>query len=468
MKQIQTALSKLSPHNTGESKKSTKEDGAAFAGEDTTHVWTVGEEYQFYVPWLWKQSPEPPPDKMHPNRQVVRIPRPTVFPGLTEELRHAWIQNCVTSAVRDLVYDKDHYLTCTESQVEQWRYDQTEAWKHFSIVQRKCNLPKITIPGYDGVFPVEMTIVIRRVSIRKDRATSSCVEWLDLPSPGKCIERIKNQVRIHLTPECSLHTHIRPKTIPEVDLQSFKKLASFLWLAEDRLNKLYHPARSNLDSSFHRSLRRCSNLALDKSPLVTGDVHTYAAVLGSVDIEPAEKTKLVTIWQAGDRHQLRELLRIHHTIGKHDRPAYNFFNLFKASEKQTIEFRKTESTIDGQVIDAWIEVFVVLAEFCMTCSIETFQSVAESLGKPQDAYSTWQLLGDIGCKRPVVEVLKQKFIQQWLQVPEESGRRSTSRDAANSTGSNSNSASRPRLRDAIREGVEKIGGKIAEGYSYGG
>ena len=104
----------------------------------------------------------------------------------------------------------------------------------------------------------------------------------------------------------------------------------------------------------------------------------------------------------------------------------------------------------------------------MACSIETFQRVVESLGKPQDTYSTWQLLGDIGCKRPVVEVLKQKFIQQWLQVPEESGRRSTWRDAANSTGSNSDPASRPRLRDAIREGVEKIGGKIAEGYSYGG
>lgn len=467
MKQIKNAVSKISTHHTDGSKSSTKEDGAAFNGEDTTHVWTVGEEFQFYVPWLWKESPEPPPEKLHPNRQVVRIPRPTVFPGLTEELRHAWIQNCVTSAVKDLVYDKDHYLTCTETQLEQWRYDQTKAWEHFNIVQRKCNLPKITIPGYDGVFPVEMTIVIRKISIRKDRATSPCVGWLDLPSPGKCIERIKNQVRIHLTPNCSLHTRIWPKTIPEFDLKSFKKLASLLWLAEDRLNKLYHPARSNLDSPFHRSLRRCSNLALDESPLITGGVDDYAAVLGSLDIQTSEKTKLATIWQTVDRHQLRELLRIHPSIGKHDYLAYNFFNLFKASEKQTIEFRKTESTIDGQVIDAWIEVFVLLADFCMTCSIETFQRVMENLGKPQDAYSTWQWLGDIGCKRPVVEVLKHKFLQQWLS--EQPGARSVPR-AANSpnSGSGSNSAIRPRLRDAIREGAEKFGGKIAEGYSYGG
>lgn len=466
MKQFKNAVSKMSPYDIEESRKSTKEDITAVNSKDSSPVWTTGLEFQFYVPWLWKGSPEPPSDKLHPVRQVVRIPRPTVFPEFTEEFRDTWIQHCVTTAVKDLVYDKHHYLTCTERQLEKWRYDRTKAWKHFSIVQKKCSLPEVTVAGYDGVLPIEMTIVIKRLRNRQARDTSACLEWLTFPSSGKCIERINNKIRILLTPECSMHIHIRPETMLDFDLQSFKKMASILWLAEDRLNKLYHPARSHSENSSHRSLRRYSNLAFEESDFISGRADDLDSVLGRLNFEAAEKSRLASIWQAADSYQLRELLRIHPSIGKHDYPAYNFFNLFMASEKQTIEFRKTESTIDAQVIDGWIEVFVLLTNFCMTCSVETFQSMMENLGRPQSVYSTWKLLGDIGCKRPIVELLKQKFMQQWL--PEEAAARSASRVASSITTSRSGSATRPRLRDVIREGAERVGGKIAGGYSYGG
>jgi hypothetical protein len=468
---IQAVMSKMSHRHTKGSENS-KKDGAELNGEGTTHVWTVGQEFQFYVPWLWQDSLGLTPDKLHPNRQVVRIARPTVFPELIEDLRHAWIQNCVASAVKDLVHDKDHYPTSTEGLLEQVRYKQTEAWRNFNIVQRHCNLPQITVPGYDGVVAVEMTIIIRRISVQKERAGSSHIEWLDLPSPGSCIERIRDQIHIHLTPECSLHTHIRPKTVPEVDLKSLKKLAALLWLAEDRLDKLYHPARDSLTSPLHRSLRRCSNLALDKSPLITGDLGDYATFFHRLNLQSTDLGKLATIWQAKDRHQLRELFRVHRSIGKHDYPAYNFFNLFKTSQKQTIEFRKTEATTEGQVVNSWIEVFVLLAHFSMTCPVETFRRVAENLGRPQGLYSTWQFLADIGCKGPVVDVLNRKSLQQW-GVPRDSGARSSSSGpAAPSPNMNSrrrrSSVVSHRVRDAIRENAEKIGATIAEGYSYRG
>ncbi|KAJ0119813.1 hypothetical protein J7T55_014018 [Diaporthe amygdali] len=38
--------------------------------------------------------------------------------------------------------------------------------------------------------------------------------------------------------------HIWPQSVLDFDLQSFKKIASLLWLAEERLDKLYHPARN--------------------------------------------------------------------------------------------------------------------------------------------------------------------------------------------------------------------------------
>lgn len=459
MKQFKTKLSKMFRNDTEESRTSTENDDATVNSEEDTPAWTTGQEFQFYVPWLWKGSPEPPPDKLHPNRQVVRIPRPTILPGFTEELRDTWIQHCVTDAVKDLVYDKDHYLTCTERQLEEWHYDRTKAWKRFNIVQSKCDLPAITVAGYDGVLPVEMTIAIKRMSIRREAGSFAHLEWLTFPSPGKCIERIKNQIRIILPPDCSMHIHVRPETMLDFDLQSFKRMASILWLAEERLDKLYHPARSDPDSHLHRSLRRYSNLALEENPFISGCPDDYDSVLGHLNVDAAEKIKLASIWQTADRHQLRELLRIHPSIGKHDYPAYNFFNLFMSSDKQTIEFRKTESTIDAQVIDAWIEVFVLLTNFCMTCSVETFQSLMENLGKPQSAYSTWNMLADIGCKRPIVELLKNKFMQQW--VPEEPA-------ASNIATSSSSSATRRRLRDAIREGAEKVGKKIAEGYSFSG
>ncbi|KKY30400.1 hypothetical protein UCDDA912_g09669 [Diaporthe ampelina] len=149
---------------------------------------------------------------------------------------------------------------------------------------------------------------------------------------------------------------------------------------------------------------------------------------------------------------LRELLRIHPGVGKHDLPAYNFFNWFLASQKQTIEFRKTESTIDAQVIDAWVEVFLLLTDFCMICSIKKFQRLIENLGKADKAYNTWHLFRDVGCKSLTIEVLRRKFMQQSL--PEDPGPRPAP-------------GTRSRLRDAIRDGTEKFGTNFAGGYSYG-
>lgn len=471
MKKFKQAASKMWLHDSqdsSESPRTTEKRGTTLSGGDEASpaLWTTGQEFQFYVPWLWKDSPVPPPDKLHPNRQVVRIARLTNLPGFTDEFRDAWIQQCVANAVKYLVYDKDHYPTCTESELGQRRKDKTEAWKQFNIVQRMCNLPKITLPGYDGVLPVEMTIIIKQMSVRQnEKSASSSLEWHAPPSPGKCIERIKNQIQIYLTPECSMHIHIRPDNMVAFDLPSFKKMASLLWLAEDRLDKLYHPARSNSNSALHRSLRNHSNLALDDSPILTSRDDNYDAVLEFLDPDSAEKKSLATIWQTINNHQLRELLRVHPSIGKHDFAAYNFFNLFLASEKQTIEFRKTEATTDGQVIDAWIEVFVLITNFCMTSSMEKFQSVMERLVQPQDTYNTWKLLGDIGCSSATVGTLRQKSKNQWL--PEQPARGSMPKHIDSPTATRQNFMARLRLLDAIRRGTEKFGGMIAKGYSYG-
>lgn len=455
MKQIQSAMSKMALHGADKSKALTKEVDAKSNGETDSPVWTVGQEFQFYVPWLWKDSPAPPPDNTHPNRQVVRIPRPEDLAEFTEEAQEVWIRHHVTAAVKDLVYQMQYFMTCTEEQLQEWYYDQKKAWEHFNIVQNDCDLPVVTLPGYDGVVPVEMTLAIKKVSIRCHDGSSPSVEWATWLSPGKCIEWIKDHVRIHLTTECSTHTHVRPERMLDLNLQSFKKMASLLWLAEERLNKLYHPARNSPPSSLHRSLRRCSNLALDKDPLVTGSLGDLDVFLGPLSLDATEKNKLAIIWLAMDSHQLRELLRVHPSVGKHDSPAYNFFNLFLASQKQTIEFRKTESTIDAQVIDAWVEVFLLLTNFCMACSVKTFQRLVENLGKANTIYNTWHLLRDVGCNSLTIDVLRKKFMQQ--SPPEEPAPRP-----------GPGTSNRSRLRYAIRDGTERFGANFAGGYSYGG
>ncbi|POS73944.1 hypothetical protein DHEL01_v207664 [Diaporthe helianthi] len=467
MKKFKTAVSKIYHRGSHESTTAIKEGGTELGGDNSSQaLWTTGQEFQFYVPWLWKDSPEPPPEKLHPNRQIVRIPRLTNLPGFTDEFRDAWIQQCVANAVKYLVYDKQHYPTCTQSELEQRKHDKTEAWKQFNIVQRECNLPKITLPGYDGVLPMEMTIIIKQLSVRQGTASSpSSLEWCNLPTPGKCIERIKNQVKIYLTRECSIHIHIRPVNMLAFDLVTFKKMASLLWLAEDRLDQLYHPARCRPNSPSHHSLRNHSNLALDNSPLLSNSVDDHAAVLGFLNPYSAEKKSLTTIWQTINHHQLRELLLAHPSIGQHEFLAYNFFNIHMNSEKQTIEFRKTESTRDGQVIDAWIEVFVLLAYFCTISSTQSFQRVMEDLVKPQDEYSTWKLLGDIGCNRLTVDVLRQKSMDQWL--PLDPAARWAPREADSPTTARRKLAPRPRLLDAVRRGTKKFGGMIARGSSYG-
>ncbi|KAG8169296.1 hypothetical protein KVR01_000041 [Diaporthe batatas] len=470
MKRFKQAVSKIRSRDSEESTTAIQKSGATPSEDDTSPaLWTTGQEFQFYVPWLWKDSPEPPREKrgLHPDRQIVRITRLTNLPGFTDEFHDAWIQQCVANAVKYLVFDKEHYPTCTESELDQRRKDKTEAWKQFNIVQRQCNLPKIALPGYDGVLAVEMTIVIKEAFVSQDPASASTLlAWRALPTPGKCIERIKNQIQIHLTPECSMHVHIRPEKMQAFDLLSFKQMASILWLAEERLDKLYHPAHSASNSAFHhRSLRYHSNLALNHSPILASRDDDHAAVLEFLDSEATEKKNLGTIWQAINRHQLRELLRVHPSIGKHDFAAYNFFNLFMASEKQTIEFRKTESTTDGEVIDAWIEAFIILAHFCMTSPMEKFQTVLESLAKPQIAYNTWNLLEDIGCRKTIVDVLKQKAWRQWLAQGPAACPTRTGVDSPGST--RQNFASRAHFLAAIRRGTEKFWGMVATGYSYG-
>lgn len=446
MKQIKAAVSKMSPH--GE-KKSNKKDGPLASDEDNAPGWNTGQEFQFYVPWLWKDSPEPPPDKLHPKRQVVRIARPKKLPGFTEEFHEAYIRHCVSCAVKDLVYDMQFHLTCTEDQVKLWNLPQIKAWERFNIVQNTCDLPEVTIPGFDGVLPIEMTMAIKQVSIHREQASN--LSWVKLPSPGQCIERVKNHVLIHVTPACSIHVHIKPENALLFDMQAFKKLASILWLAEERLDKLYQPARNTSENPSHHSIRHSSNLALEEDLLVTGSLGDLANFLGIVDLSGAEMEKLSMIWKASDRYELRELLRVHPSVGKHGYLAYNFFNLFLTSQKATIEFRKIESTTDARIIDAWIECFLLLTDFSANCSMKTFQNMIERLGKPQIIYNTREFLRDIGCKNAAIGVLKQKYIQQ--SPPEEP--------------SPAPSNARPRRRDAVRERAEKTAEKIFGGYSYG-
>lgn len=454
MKQIKTAAAKLSPQGAINSKIMDKKGNASSSDEKTETVWTTGQEFQFYVPWLWKDRADPPADKSHPTRQVVRIARPKVTPGFTDEFVESYIRHCVSIAVRDLVDDMGMYFTCTEDQLKNCQWDQATAWKRCHIIQNSCDIPGIKMSGYDGVLPMEMTIIIKEATIRREQASGATLHWARLPSPGKYIERVKDKIRIHLTPECSIHVHTGPETLPHFDLESFKKMASLLWLAEERLDKLYHPMRATCDSPLFRPLRQFSNLALETDPLALGLAINQDAILGSLSLDVADRNKLSIIWGTNSCYQLRELLRVHPSLGKHDSPAYSFFNLFFTSPKQTIEFRKMESTADADVIDAWVTAFLLLTDFSVTSTIPGFQSILENLGKSHQEYNTWKFLQDIGCSHGTIEILKQKYLHQ---LPSEAPRLAPVDTAA-----------QPRRRDAIRSQVTKLAERFAESYSNSG
>ncbi|KAI3391974.1 hypothetical protein diail_6380 [Diaporthe ilicicola] len=459
MNSIKATAAKLSLHGARKPKALDKGDGTQSNDEDTQPVWTTGQEFQFYVPWLWMDSPEPPPDKLHPTRQVVRIAAPRELPGFTVDSMEYYIRHCVSIAVRDLLHDTEMHFTCTEDQSKQGPWNQVMVWYRANVLQNNCDLPAITLPGFDGVLPIEMTMAIKKVSIRRIQGSESTLEWTSLPSPGSCVERVKEKVLIHLTPECSIHIHIRPeKPLLEFNLQAFKKTASILWLAEERLDKLYHPMRITSKTHLHCSLRQYSNLALENTkPLAPGLLNSYGTIWGPMNLAVDEKSKLSVIWQAVDHHELRELLRVHASHGKHGCPAYNFSNLFMVSPKKTIEFRKMESTTDAQVIDAWIESFLLLVNFSMTSTYKEFSYIMESLGKHMQQYNTWHFLQDIGCKRVTIEILRQKYVRQ---LPSEEQAPRLAPDAT-TTG-------RPRRRDVFLNHVAKATEKLAGSYSYSG
>ncbi|KAL1865330.1 hypothetical protein Daus18300_007220 [Diaporthe australafricana] len=453
MKQIKTAAARLSLQDARYQKMLDQKVNAS-SNEKTETVWTTGQEFQFYVPWLWEDSADPPAEKLHPTRQVVRIAWPKDTLGFTEEFMEAYIRHCVSFAVKDLVDDMGMYFTCTEDQLKTCQWDQPTAWRRCNIVQNSCDLPAIAMSGYDGVIPIEMTMVTKKVFIHHDQESGPTLDWARLPTPGNCIERIKDKVCIHLTPGCSIHIHIRPETLPHFDLESFKKMASLLWLAEERLDELYHPIRAASESPLYRTLRQFSNLALETNSLAPGLAINHDDILGSLNLAVADRNKLSIIWGTSSCYELRELLRVHPSVGKHDSPAYNFFNLFFTSAKQTIEFRKMESTTDAGVVNAWIEVFLLLADFSVTSTTTQFQTILESLSKANQEYNTWKFLRDVGCNRGAIEILKRKYLQE---LPSETPRLAPV-----------DATAQPSRRDAIRSGMTKFAAKLAESYSNTG
>ncbi|KAK4230332.1 hypothetical protein QBC38DRAFT_440950 [Podospora fimiseda] len=100
--------------------------------------------------------------------------------------------------------------------------------------------------------------------------------------------------------------------------------------------------------------------------------------------------------------------------------AYNFKNLWKPSPggkvRKTIEFRRAEGTVDGEVAVAWVDVFGRIVNAGVRYDETKFQKLIERLLRSHSQFGVKEFLMGIGCQEKSVDVLLEKRARQDADV----------------------------------------------------
>ncbi|TPX07254.1 uncharacterized protein E0L32_010848 [Thyridium curvatum] len=223
--------------------------------------------------------------------------------------------------------------------------------------------------------------------------------------------------RVKRNETCALHVHVGVSGEEGWDMLTLKKLASLLWLAEDRLARLCHPDRS--DNVYCLSLAKTSMLAVytiePGDPEDTTEINTWLAPLfGEAASAHAEtQQRLTKLWSAKQRLILATMLR--ETCAGSLR--YNFKNLVTQVlgeseapngplDKRTVEFRMMDMTFNGKLVHAYTACCIRLVHCAKDLGIGEYQVLARELLKPETEYTIWQLLAGIGLDKQHIDELE--------------------------------------------------------------
>ncbi|KAK4170000.1 hypothetical protein QBC43DRAFT_283567 [Cladorrhinum sp. PSN259] len=248
--------------------------------------------------------------------------------------------------------------------------------------------------------------------------TSPIMKLRDL---SKTLPRVMRQLntkfRLSLNESCAFQVHIGHGQYgfsPQTRELTIKKLATILWLAEARLDRLYRPDR--IGEKWAVALSKCHiNLAQEyKENRPLARRQPYLDWLQSIinrriqdgSISVTRANQIQALWDEPDFNTLCGTMLAPRTGGKNGAyfsycAAYSFFNLVSSRDeaplKYTIEFRRPEGTLDPGVAVAWCRVFAAIVEYARRSSKESFQAVIGNLLLPEARYPLATFLQNVGC-----------------------------------------------------------------------
>lgn len=244
--------------------------------------------------------------------------------------------------------------------------------------------------------------------------TSGDIQWPS--SIGDVTRLIRQSCRVRTNNTCALHIHVGLRSLesqghqePELHLcqklVTLKKLATLLWLAEDRIMTLCHPLRRKPDGGWNASLRRSVSLEdiVYNAPLfISKNNEEYAAWLGPAFESAGAASqhshviaKMSAIWTAKTWYQMASLLKHPEIRGK------LVFDFSQLSRIGTVEFRPMEASFDEALMKHWTAICTRIVMYAnldaSNDNIQRYQSTIVNLLKDESNYSVWDFLEDIGC-----------------------------------------------------------------------
>ena len=285
-----------------------------------------------------------------------------------------------------------------------------ETW----FVKEESTAVEVSGLGPDQYFEwnnVELTTPVFSIPI------SNNFQWPS--SIGDVVRLIRQSCRVRTNNSCALHIHVglmssetqgnesldKPGLYLREKLVTLKKLATLLWLAEDRIMSLCHPLRWDIKEGWSSSLRRSPylNTILHKMPALSQNhSQEYAVWLGKVFESAASESgysdvvpKMSLIWNAKNWHQLAGFLKSPMTHGK------LIFDFSQLSRIGTVEFRPMEASFDEALLKHWTAVCTRLVMYANQQATgpnaQRYQNTIVNLLQNESEYSIWDLLEEIGC-----------------------------------------------------------------------
>jgi hypothetical protein len=352
------------------------------APDDSQGHLTCGVEFEFLVPSINSQEPDPDPEVDQYICRSVLSSEESIKEAVLEKV----LQNLrQIKEVPFTLMDHDEYHPPHDNVVvyESWRLG------HDGSVRKRGG-----VGGAEGPYhwtSYELSSVVMAPYEYTEQIEDVC--------------RALKTLRIHLNESTSVHVHVGRGDEP-FSLLTVKKFATLYWLTEKRILDLHHPSRYNNKFSFRLTQRSIlasrtqevfdwEEQGVNKDRLLP--MYDYVPNWGLTKLQHSQ---LRRIWRCRHIDEVAMLMRgarlppfLNHM---YERGSVGFDRFLPAGKTggniQTFEWRQMSGSLDAEHINQWVGFCLAFTDFCRLASGPTFKELAEHVVQKGEDYTGLDLL----------------------------------------------------------------------------